>query len=114
MGFNSLLPVISLAVILSACLTIAGRYVRPRRPWLIYLFKPLTTILILAIALLPGTFITDPYARLIGLGLLFSLAGDIWLVLPADRFLYGLVSFLLAHLCYIAAFVTAAPPNASV
>jgi uncharacterized membrane protein YhhN len=37
-------------------------------------------------------------------GLLFSLAGDIFLMLPRDRFIQGLVSFLIAHLFYIAAF----------
>jgi uncharacterized membrane protein YhhN len=71
----------------------------------VYVFKPLTTILIVAAALLPGTFLADSYARAIGLGLLFSLLGDIWLMLPADRFMHGLSSFLLAHLCYIVAFL---------
>jgi uncharacterized membrane protein YhhN len=33
-----------------------------------------------------------------------SLAGDVFLMLPRDRFLPGLVSFLLAHLAYIAGF----------
>lgn len=44
------------------------------------------------------------------LGLCFSLAGDVFLMLPQDRFLYGLVSFLLADLCYIAGFNTSLPP----
>jgi len=34
------------------------------------------------------------------LGIFFSLAGDIFLIAP-DRFLPGLVAFLLAHVCYI-------------
>src|SRR5690606_39451064 len=38
--------------------------------------------------------------------LVFSVAGDIFLVLPQNRFLAGLVSFFLAHLMYIAAFST--------
>jgi uncharacterized membrane protein YhhN len=59
----------------------------------------------------PGTLLTDPYARLIGLGLLFSLLGDIWLMLPKDRFLYGLVSFPLAHVCYCFAFLTSVPAH---
>jgi uncharacterized membrane protein YhhN len=106
---KSLLPVLSLAVLLSASLTIAAHYLRPNLPTLFYIFKPLTTILILVAALLPGTFLTDPYARAIGLGLLFSLFGDIWLMLPGNRFLFGLVSFLLAHICYIFAFLAGAP-----
>lgn len=46
------------------------------------------------------------YGRLIIIGLLFSVAGDA-LLLPqwSAYFLYGLVSFLLAHVLYIAAFV---------
>ena len=36
-----------------------------------------------------------------GLGILFSLAGDIFLMLPRERFIAGLVSFLLAHISYI-------------
>lgn len=36
----------------------------------------------------------------VGLALLFSLAGDIFLMLP-DKLIPGLISFLLAHICYI-------------
>ena len=71
----------------------------------VYLFKPLTTLLILGLALLPPVVTVPPYQGLIVVGLLFSLAGDVFLMLPQDRFIAGLVSFLLAHLCYIAAFV---------
>jgi len=31
-------------------------------------------------------------------------SGDVFLMLPSDRFVAGLVAFLMAHLCYIAAF----------
>jgi uncharacterized membrane protein YhhN len=41
---------------------------------------------------------------LIVCGLFFSLIGDICLMLPRERFVGGLSAFLLAHLCYIAAF----------
>ena len=34
-------------------------------------------------------------------GLVFSLAGDIFLMLPKERFIAGLISFLLAHIAYI-------------
>ena len=90
------------AILLSALLAIAAHLLH--RPWLIYLFKPLTTLLIFAFALLPGTFPTDNYTRAIALGLIFSLAGDIFLMLPGDYFLHGLVSFLIAHLWYWTAF----------
>jgi uncharacterized membrane protein YhhN len=35
------------------------------------------------------------------LGLIFSLAGDVFLMLPKEQFIAGLVSFLLAHVAYI-------------
>jgi uncharacterized membrane protein YhhN len=38
------------------------------------------------------------------LGLLFSLAGDVFLMLPNEQFIAGLVSFLVAHLCYMIGF----------
>jgi uncharacterized membrane protein YhhN len=42
--------------------------------------------------------------RRVMIGLAFSLAGDVFLLWPREGFLPGLVSFLLAHLAYIAAF----------
>ena len=65
-------------------------------------FKPLTTILLLAVVGGPG----GRFAWLIDIGIVFSLAGDVAL-LSATRpaFLAGLASFLIAHLSYTAAFV---------
>lgn len=83
---------------------IRAEYYGPQRA--IYFLKPLTTTLILLIALLTPQPISFFYKAAISLGLLFSLVGDICLMLPADRFVLGLASFLLAHLCYIAAFAT--------
>jgi uncharacterized membrane protein YhhN len=111
LDLQTILPLINLTVILSAGVTIVAHYLHPPRSTLIYVFKPLTTILIIIVALLPGTLFTDRYAGAISLGLLFSLAGDVWLMLPGNRFLYGLVSFLLAHLCYIFAFLTGSSAN---
>lgn len=42
-------------------------------------------------------------ALLIG-ALLFSLAGDVFLMLPGNYFIPGLASFLVAHVFYIALF----------
>jgi uncharacterized membrane protein YhhN len=42
---------------------------------------------------------------LILIGLVFSLVGDIFLMLPGDRFLWGLAAFLVAHLFYISGFL---------
>lgn len=38
------------------------------------------------------------------LGLLCSLAGDVFLMLPKERFLPGLISFLVAHIFYLIGF----------
>lgn len=43
------------------------------------------------------------------LGFVFSLAGDIFLMLPNRQFVAGLVSFLLAHVAYITGFNTPLP-----
>jgi uncharacterized membrane protein YhhN len=45
------------------------------------------------------------YAGLITAGLLCSAVGDVCLVWP-ERFTAGLASFLVAHLCYVAAFAS--------
>lgn len=44
------------------------------------------------------------YRRWIGVGLLFSLAGDILLDWPGDLFVFGLGAFLLGHLAYLRAY----------
>jgi uncharacterized membrane protein YhhN len=108
MDLKSLILLVSLAVVGSSGLTIAADFFHPPRAILIYIFKPLTTVLILAAALLPGTFPSDPYARAIAIGLVFSLLGDVFLMLPGNFFIPGLVSFLCAHLCYILAFLPGA------
>ena len=73
------------------------------QPWLNLIFKPLTTLLIIAYAWPRGTArpLTQRWV-LIGLGL--SLCGDVALLWPERGFLPGLVSFLLAHLAYLCAF----------
>lgn len=70
-----------------------------------YILKPLTTVAIILIALNYGMPLNHFYSLLIVLGLLFSLAGDIFLMLPKDRFILGLVSFLVAQILYAVAFI---------
>jgi uncharacterized membrane protein YhhN len=69
-----------------------------------FLFKPLTTALVFVLAAIapPGPHASWRPAVLAGL--LASLAGDVFLMLPGDWFVPGLASFLVAHLLYIAAF----------
>jgi uncharacterized membrane protein YhhN len=97
-----LIIILTILVVCSAALTILAEYFGPRR--IVYLCKPLTIALIILIALHTKHPASAFYQRMILIGLLFSLAGDVFLMLPRDRFIMGLVSFLLAHLCYIAAF----------
>ena len=99
----SALIVVSLIVVLiSASVTICAAL--RDTTWLVYIAKPLTTSLIIATALLLPDPHPYPYKVLIVVGLLYSLAGDICLMLPDDRFLYGLAMFLVAHILYIGAF----------
>lgn len=71
-----------------------------------YVAKPLATIAILTLAATAADAVSSRYRRLIVAGLGFSLVGDVLLMLPGDRFVPGLIAFLVAHLCYIAAFLT--------
>ena len=71
--------------------------------WLHWLCKPLATLLILWMAWRAEAPVSARYRLWIVLGMLCSLVGDVFLMLPRDLFVAGLVSFLLAHLCFIAA-----------
>lgn len=93
---------LSLLALASALLTILAEYRGPRLH--VYVFKPLTVALIILVALQTKHETAQQYKSLIIAGLLCSLAGDVFLMLPRDRFVAGLVSFLVAHLFYIAAF----------
>ncbi|MDM8516238.1 lysoplasmalogenase [Desulfobacterales bacterium HSG16] len=95
--------ILTIMAIISAGLHIRAEYKGPQRN--IYIFKPLTMVFILAIAIL-GHNVSPFYKYMIIIGLIFSLAGDIFLMLPSDRFVAGLVAFLIAHLFYIAAFTS--------
>ncbi len=95
--------ILILFVIVSAFIHIRAEYRGPRQH--IYIFKPLTMVFILLIAIL-GQAASPFYKYMIIIGLLSSLAGDVFLMLPPDRFVAGLVAFLIAHLFYIAAFVS--------
>lgn len=69
-----------------------------------YVLKPLTMVGLIAVALTLDP--SDDLARwLVVIALVFSLAGDTFLMLPGDLFVQGLGSFLLAHVIYVAALV---------
>jgi alkenylglycerophosphocholine/alkenylglycerophosphoethanolamine hydrolase len=88
--------------VFSACCAIAADW-EERRNAAFYVMKPLTTLLIIAIAsLAPAS--TYQHYLLLALGL--SLCGDACLMFDGTRwFVAGLTSFLFAHLAFIAAFL---------
>lgn len=105
------------AIALSAVLAIAGSYLSP---WLHYVFKPLTTLLIVAMLLRrggegePEVDAGTGYRRAILIGLLLSTLGDVFLMLPGDWFVFGLGSFLCAHIAYLVGLSRRAPWFAAV
>ena len=67
---------------------------------LIYIFKPLTTFLILLTVFLHEPGSESYYKNLIVAGISFALAGDIMLMLPNDRFKAGLSAFATAVILF--------------
>ncbi len=92
-----------IVIAVSGSLAIVGRE-SERYKWLLYIFKPLTMILIITM----GFFLNDDYERLyfilIIAGLIFGLLGDVFLMFSEHHFSKGLLSFLVGHLFYTAAF----------
>ncbi len=70
----------------------------------VYVFKPLSTTLVIIVAAL-SCFVADnynlSYTLAIILGLLFSFGGDVALMFKSKRaFMIGLILFLIAHVIY--------------
>lgn len=65
--------------------------------------KPATLALLTAavVALPADRLVSEPARTWFVVALLFSLAGDVFLMLPSDRFVPGLASFLVGHIAYI-------------
>ncbi len=94
-----LIPVPFLAI--TVTLLVLAEFREDRRQ--VYLWKPLSTVLVIVVALLsllqPDAI--PAFTLWITAGLIFSLGGDVALMLRTDRwFRIGLVSFLLAHIVY--------------
>jgi uncharacterized membrane protein YhhN len=90
------------AAALSLALHLRAVYAGPS--WQVFVFKPLTTTLVLLLALLAPGAVSARYRRALVAGLVFSLVGDVVLILPGDRFVAGLAAFLVAHAAYLVAF----------
>jgi len=65
-----------------------------------YIAKPATMVLLFGYLALAGGFGPTPLICF-GVGIFFSLAGDVFLMLSDRAFIAGLVAFLLAHVSYI-------------
>jgi uncharacterized membrane protein YhhN len=89
-------------LIVSAVLCLVGEYLDSAV--LVYVGKPLATLAVIMLAAHSSAPVSARYRALISAGLICSLAGDVFLMLPSDQFIAGLASFLVAHLCYLAAF----------
>lgn len=89
-------------LLFAAATCAASDWIAVARHWKAeYLFKPLTMVLLIDVALALHPSDRTQRAWFV-VALLFGLSGDIFLMLPADRFIPGLSSFLLGHLAYIA------------
>ena len=96
-------PLLAAATTLCGALAILSAPWALAQPWMNLVFKPLTTLLVMAYAWPRGA--ERPTARRwVRLGLALSLCGDVALMWPERGFLPGLVSFLFAHLAYLRAF----------
>jgi uncharacterized membrane protein YhhN len=99
---KTIIIILTILTIISAFLCIQGKYNGKRIQ--VYIFKPLTTVLILFIAIIASRLCEGAIKYYIFIALLFSLGGDIFLMLPNNKFLYGLISFLIAHIFLILGF----------
>jgi len=91
-----------LAVVFSAWLYVDASYRGP--DWQRWLFKPITLLLLLLLAL--ETPVLSVYGYLIIMGLVATLLGDALMLLPKSRVMYALGAFFLSHLFYSLSFAT--------
>lgn len=95
----------TLALFGVAALLAAGDWIAVatgRKP-LEYLCKPATMVALIAAALTLDAS-DDPRRIAFVVALLLSAAGDVFLMLPRDRFVAGLAAFFAAHIAYIVGF----------
>ena len=94
---------LSLSALISSVFAIIFR--TNGRKILFAIFKPLTTILIISIAIVVYAQSRSTYMSIILISLLFALIGDIFLI-GTKLFIYGLSSFLIAHIGFAFAFAS--------
>ena len=102
----------TIIVILAAVLMIALLYAEKLSNWQTRLPIKTTLSCLFIVTAIVQPHPLSGYYGLILLGLVFCLGGDVFLALPQKKmFLLGLVSFLVGHLFYVAAFLNVAGLN---
>lgn len=72
--------------------------------WGIYIFKPLLMPALILYFYQSVPQKNTSITKILIVSLIFSFLGDVFLMLPFDGFIFGLASFLIAHLLYIITF----------
>lgn len=97
----------AILVAIAAAAAILGA-LRPELRGLHYVAKPLATLLVAALVWRAAD--AEPrYRAAVLFGLVASTLGDVFLMLPIDAFVFGLASFLVAHLAYLYALTRRRP-----
>ncbi len=76
--------------------------------WLVYITKPAVLLALIAYVVQLRPYLISPTGHFNWLlvALIFSMVGDIFLMLPGNLFIPGLISFLMAHVAYIISFAS--------
>jgi len=96
-----IIKLLSIATFISVIIAIYFRQIENLKMYAV--FKPITTILIVIISIVIYQKNHNLYSAIIIVALVFSLIGDLFLI-GENYFLYGLSSFLLAHIAFTIAF----------
>ena len=97
------MQLLSLAALISAIIAIVCKQRENVKMYSV--FKPLTTILIILIALIIFKNYSSTYSAMMIVALFFSLVGDVFLI-NKKYFLQGLSSFLIAHIGFTIGFTS--------
>jgi uncharacterized membrane protein YhhN len=112
MGTDASVTGASLSLFLVALVFAVGDWLARLRKLsrLEYVCKPAALLALIgaAVALSPGSGLVTTRSWFVA-ALVFSLVGDVVLMIPADLFVAGLAAFLVGHLCYLAGFWTEPP-----
>jgi uncharacterized membrane protein YhhN len=104
-------PATAVAFVVASLFAVGDWLAKARsRRVLEYLCKPATLValIVAAGALDPATDAHSRRAWFVA-ALVFSLTGDVLLMLPSDLFVPGLAAFLVGHVCYLVGFWTHGP-----